>query len=84
MWFLMAIMTLLHNGGEERDVFIWHTPTFDSVVECREFVTNNQEAIFMQLAKEFPRDTMDRLICIDEKYLEKFMNEAVVEPGVKA
>ena len=76
----MAIMTLVYDGGA-KDTFIWHTPHFDSMTECAEWVTNNNPTIYLELKKQFPNDTLDRLLCVREDKLKKFLEEAPVPEG---
>ena len=77
-WFLMAVMTATYNGGLEKDTFIWSNPTFNSVEECKDFVKNNNVPIFLTLKQNFPNDEMDRLLCVNEEKLKKFLQEGPV------
>lgn len=72
-WFLLAIMSITYNGGKEIDTFIWSNPTFESVQECIEYVKNNNTPIYMTLKRQFPNDQLDKLFCISENDLKKFI-----------
>jgi len=80
MWFLVAIMSLVYDG-DQKDVFIWSDPTFANEVECVDFVQNNNYHIYDHLKGEFPGDKLERLLCVEEERLRKFMNEAYVPQG---
>ncbi len=74
MWFLVAIMTLIHNG-DEKDVYVWQNPRFVTSEQCLEFVRNNNYLIYDHLKTEMPADKLDRLICVEQDKLKKFILE---------
>ena len=80
MWFLVAIMTLVYNG-DEKDLFIWSNPTFSSSQECLDYVKEYPQDIYEHLKKEFPADKLDRLLCVEEEKLKKFMKDSQAEQG---
>ena len=81
MWFLVAIMTVIH-AGDSKDVYIWSDPTFTSEVQCVDFVQNNNYHIYDHLKSEFPGDSLDRLLCVEESRLKQFLENApLVEQG---
>lgn len=75
-WFLMAIMSITHLGGEI-DTFIWTKPTFKSSEECIQWVKDNNQPIYFTLKEKFPNDKLDKLFCVQEDKLKRFleMNE---------
>ena len=78
-WFLLAIMTATYNGGLEKDTYIWQQPNFDTVEQCREYVANNNTAIFFHLKQVFPNDNLDRLLCVNQEKLKQFIEEGATE-----
>ena len=81
MWFLVAIMSLVH-AGDSKDVYIWSDPTFTSEVQCVDFVANNNYHIYDHLKTQFPGDSLDRLLCVEESRLKQFLENApLVEQG---
>lgn len=80
MWFLVAIMTLLHNG-DEKDVYVWSNPHFTSSEQCLAYVKDKPFEIWKYLKEEFPNDNVDRLLCVEEERLKEFLNEAVEPKG---
>ena len=78
MWFLVAIMTLIHNG-DEKVVYVWENPRFVSSEQCLDFVRNNSFDIFDHLKAEMPGDKLDRLLCVEKEKLRQFM----IEGGAK-
>ena len=75
MWFLVAIMSLLHEG-DQRDLYIWTEPTFSSAEECLTYVQEYPDAVWLHLAEKFPNDKLSRLLCVDEEKLMDFMENA--------
>jgi hypothetical protein len=72
-WFLVAFMAMTYNDGG-KDLYIWYNPTFDSSIECTEWVKKNNDTIYLNLMEEFPNDRLDKLFCIEEDKLEKFLD----------
>ena len=79
-WFLVAIMTVLYNG-DEKDVYIWSDPHFESSAQCLEFVQQNRSEVSSHLRREFPGDTVSRLLCVEEEKLKQFLTDAHTEQG---
>ena len=73
MWFLVAVMMTVYDGGK-KDIFIWHTPSFESSQTCLDFVENNQAEVYGHLVKQFPNDKLEKLFCVPEDKLRKFLN----------
>jgi hypothetical protein len=71
-WFLVAIMSLVYQGGE-KDMFIWSTPTFETLEECTTFVQTRPADIYLTLKNEFPNDSLDRLLCVERERLKRFI-----------
>ena len=80
MWFLVAIMTLIHNG-DEKDVYVWSNPYFESSEQCLTYVKENPQDIYLHLKEQFPADKLERLLCVEEDRLRRFMNDAAVPQG---
>lgn len=80
--FLVAIMALVYNG-DEKDVFIWSNPYFESMQECKVWVQENNFDIYTHLMKEFPGDQLDRLLCVQEDKLRQFLEYSQTEQGEK-
>lgn len=80
MWFLVAIMTMVYDG-DTKDVYIWSKPRFESNEQCLTYVKENPQDIFLHLKDNFPADKLDRLLCVEEERLKKFMNEAAAPEG---
>lgn len=82
-WFLVAIMTVIYSG-DEKNVYVFTKPAFDTVEQCKTYVQQNGESITKHLFLQFgPKDQMDRLLCVQEEKLKKFLEEAVVPQGSK-
>tara|TARA_B100001057_G_scaffold180644_1_gene181380 strand:- start:6977 stop:7228 length:252 start_codon:yes stop_codon:yes gene_type:complete len=71
-WFLVAIMAMIYDGGT-KDIYIWHTPMFESSQQCSKHVEENNDLIHFHLKKEFPNDSMERLMCVPEDKLKEFL-----------
>lgn len=79
-WFLVAIMTLVYNG-DEKDVYIWSDPHFESSAQCLEFVQQNRQDVDRHLRLQFPGDTLSRLLCVEEEKLRQFLTDSSTEQG---
>jgi hypothetical protein len=77
MWFLVAIMTMVHDG-DAKDVYIWSEPRFETSEQCLDYVRTEPEEIYLHLMQQFPADKLDRLFCVQEERLRKFLKEAPV------
>jgi hypothetical protein len=75
-WFLVALMTMLHGPGEERDIFIFTTPSFDTSEECIRYVQTETFLIFSKLKQEFPNDPLANLVCVKEDKLKEFFKKS--------
>lgn len=74
-WFLVAVMTVIYSG-DEKDVYIWSNPSFGSSADCMQFVAKNRREVDRHLREEFPGDTMNRLLCVQEDRLRQFLTDA--------
>ena len=80
--FLVAIMALIYNG-DEKDIYIWSNPYFQSMQECKVWVKENNFDIYNHLRKEFPGDQLERLLCVEEDKLREFLQQSQTEQGAK-
>ena len=73
----MAIMTQVYSDNS-LDTYIWYKPVFDNQQQCVEYVKQNNEPIYFTLMREFPNDELNKLLCVQEDKLKKFLeiNEA--------
>lgn len=72
-WFLVAFMSMTYSDGG-KDLYIWYNPTFNSNTECTEWVKGNNNTIYLNLMEKFPNDRLDKLFCIQEDKLKKFLD----------
>ena len=79
-WFLVAIMTVVYNG-DEKDVYIWSDPHFESSAQCLEFAQQNRTRVNSHLQDQFPGDSVSRLLCVEEEKLRQFLTDAHTEQG---
>ena len=70
-WFLLAIMTLVHENNS-LDTYVWYNPTFDSSEQCIDWVKNNNDKIYITLMTEFPNDKLQKILCVEEEKLKEF------------
>ena len=82
-WFLVAIMTVVYSG-DEKNVNVFTKPEFETAEQCKTYVQQNGKGIAGHLFQQFgPKDQPDRLLCVQEEKLKKFLKEAVVPQGTK-
>ena len=75
-WLLVAIMATVHVP-QGQDIFVFTQPTFGSSKECIQYVQENPQALNLKLRSEFPTDKLERLLCVTEKNVEKFLKTTV-------
>ncbi len=75
-WLLVAIMATVHVP-QGQDIFVFTQPTFGSSKECIQYVQENPQALNLKLRSEFPSDKLERLLCVTEKNVEKFLKTTV-------
>lgn len=80
-WFLLAVMTMVYDGNA-KDIYVWQQPNFESLEQCSTWVKDNNQSIFFTLKEQFPNDAMDRLLCVRQDKLEKFLKASTL-PGIK-
>ena len=73
-WILIAIIATVYAGGK-KDIYIWHTPQFENSESCIEYVEQNGTAINGHLFRTFPNDKMEKLFCVPEEKLKRFLND---------
>ncbi len=74
-WFAVAVMLGVHNNGMQ-DILVFKQPKhghFHSVTECKEFVKNNPEPLVKTVWKFYRQRPVERVICVNEDVLNKFI-----------
>ena len=77
-WFLVAIMALTFEGGEQ-DIYVWTNPQFTDVEQCLQYVQENPVTVQTHLKWTFPTNTLERLLCVPENNLKKFLQEQTTQ-----
>ena len=77
-WFIVAVMTGVYSDGT-KDIFIFQHPLdhghFHSSTMCQKFIGDHPFKIAKALVQEFGNRTPERIVCVPEKTIEKFMEE---------
>ena len=73
-WFLVAIMAITFEGGEQ-DIYVWTNPQFTNSEECLQYVQENPAIVQSHLKWTFPTNKLERLLCVPENNLKKFLEE---------
>ena len=77
-WFIVAVMTGVYSDGT-KDIFIFQHPLdhghFHSANMRQKFIGDNPFKIAKALVQEFGDRPPERIICVPEKTIEKFMEE---------
>ena len=77
-WFIVAVMTGVYSDGT-KDIFIFQHPLehghFHSSTMCQKFKGDHPFKIAKALVQEFGDRPPERIICVPEKTIEKFMEE---------
>ena len=77
-WFIVAVMTGVYSYGT-KDIFIFQHPLehghFHSSTMCQKFIGDHPFKIAKALVQEFGNRPPERIVCVPEKTIEKFMEE---------
>ena len=77
-WFIVAVMSGVYTDGT-KDIFIFQHPVdhghFHNVGMCQKFIGDHPFKIAKVLVKEFGNRPPERIVCVPEETIEKFMEE---------
>ena len=73
---IVALMALTITDGS-RDIFVFTQPQFQNTTECVEYVQQNSRPLMFRIYKEFPGDSLDRIMCIPEENVKKILEFSV-------
>jgi hypothetical protein len=73
---IVALMALTITDGS-RDIFVFTQPQFQNTTECVEYVQQNSRALMFRIYKEFPGDSLDRIMCIPEENVKKILEFSI-------
>jgi hypothetical protein len=75
-WLLVAIMSMVHVPTGQ-DIYVFTKPVFESSQECVEYVQENPRALMFKLQMEFPKDKVDKLLCVEKQKVEEILQKSV-------
>ena len=81
-WFILVVMMGTFSNGEQ-DLFIYHQPELPSLEACQEYVYVQSAEIRNQMMIEFNGRAIERVFCIQEDRLKKFL-DVIEKPGIEA
>ena len=73
---IVALMAITMADGS-RDIFVFTKPQFQNTTQCVEYVQQNSRALMFRIYKEFPGDSLDRIMCIPEENVKKILEFSV-------
>jgi len=79
-WFVYVIMMGMYGDGTQ-DTFLYTEPTLPTLEACQAYVYNNSSVIRMDMMQEFEGKQIERVFCIEEEKLKKFLE---LSQGTKA
>jgi len=71
-WFVYVIMMGMYGDGTQ-DTFLYTEPTLPTLEACRAHVYNNSSMIRMDMMNKFDGKQIERVFCIEEEKLKKFL-----------
>lgn len=75
-WFIYVIMVGMYSDGTQ-DTYLFTNPVLPSLETCQEYVFKNSNAIRMQMMTEFDGKTIERVFCIEEEKLKKYLETVI-------
>lgn len=79
-WFVYVIMAGLYSDGTQ-DTYLFTNPVLPSLEACQEYVYVNSNAIRMELMTEFDGKSIERVFCIEEEKLKKYLETVTQQDG---
>jgi len=79
-WFILVIMMGTFSNGE-KDIFVYHNPELPSLEACQQYVYVQSGEIRRQMMIEFQGRQIERVFCIQEDKLKKFLEVSAKPPG---
>lgn len=72
-WFIYVIMIGMYADGTQ-DTYLYTQPTLPTLEACQQYVYNNSRVIRMDMMQEFNGKQIERVFCIEEQKLKKFLD----------
>jgi hypothetical protein len=70
-WFIIVLMMGTYPDGS-KDVFWYTEPSFETVENCKQYVSDNAPTIKMEMQLEFGRLPVEMVYCVREDKLNAF------------
>ena len=80
-WFIYVIMMGMHSDGTQ-DTYLYTEPTLPTLEACQSYVYTMSNQIRMDMMIEFNGKQIERVFCIEEEKLKKFLEE--MTQGIEA
>ena len=76
--YIVALMALINGqpeGYEPPMAYVFTTPTFNTVLECKSYAMANSSSILFKLYTEFGKNYRPHMIsCVDKSVVDKIKN----------
>ena len=79
-FFILALMSVMYTDPSTNlsyeQYFVFHTPHFYSVNDCKEFARENTDILYYKIFEEYGVSNPPKLIsCVDESVIKIILNE---------
>lgn len=79
-WFIYVIMIGMYADGTQ-DTYLFTEPTLPSLEACQEYVYKNSDVIRKDMMIQFNGKQIDKVFCIEEEKLKKFLETVTQQDG---
>lgn len=80
-WYILVTMLGLFSDGTQ-DIYIYYNPVLPTLQACQEYVYIESNRIRQDMHDQFNGKTIDKVFCIEEEKLRKFL-ETSQKPGIE-
>jgi hypothetical protein len=73
MKWLIAVLIMIQHPDGSKDAYLYYQPTFNSSIECRQYVEDNAATIKRDMFIQFSGAPIESVWCIQEDKIDKFL-----------
>ena len=79
-YFILALMSVMYTDPSTKlsyqEFFVFHTPHFYSIEDCKEFARENQSILYYRIFEEYRLTNSPKLIsCVNEDVIKTILDE---------
>ena len=79
-FFILALMSVMYTDPSTKldyeQYFVFHTPHFYSIEDCKEFARENTDILYYKIFQEYGLSNSPKMIsCVNEDVIKTILNE---------